>query len=54
LAPAAAALVRSVEREELLRALRAAIDLLLQESGEVREPASNLDAQLRELPDDFS
>jgi hypothetical protein len=54
LAPAAAALVRSVERKELLRALRAAIDLLLQESGEVRELASNLDAQLRELPDDFS
>jgi hypothetical protein len=46
LALAEAALVRSVEPEELLRALRAAIDLLLQEAGELR---SGLTTQLREL-----
>jgi hypothetical protein len=48
LALAEAALVRSVEREELLRALRAAIDLLLREAGEV---ASSLSTQLCELAD---
>jgi hypothetical protein len=47
--PARAALVRSLEREELLRALRAAIDLLLREADEVRDVASNLESQLREL-----
>jgi hypothetical protein len=40
------ALVRSLEREELLRALAAAIEVLLQESG---EPASLVEPQLREL-----
>ena len=53
LGQASTALVRSVEREELLRALRAAIDLLLQEADEL-QPASSLAAQLRELPDDLS
>ena len=49
LAPAEAALVRSLEREELLRALGAAVDLLLQEADEVRELASKLSAQLTSL-----
>jgi hypothetical protein len=47
---ASAALVRLPEREELLRALRASIDLLLEEAGEL---ASKLAMQLRTLPDDF-
>jgi hypothetical protein len=46
LALAEAALVRSTEREELVRALRAAIDLLLHEAGEL---GSTLSEQLREL-----
>jgi hypothetical protein len=49
LAAASAALVRSPEREELLRALRAAIDLLLAEADEIRDLASTLERQLREL-----
>jgi hypothetical protein len=49
LALARAALVRSLEREELLRALRAAIDALLREADEVRDLASSLETQLREL-----
>lgn len=52
LATASAALVRSLEREELLRALGAAVDLLLQEADEVRdlrELASKLTVQLRSL-----
>jgi hypothetical protein len=49
LALASAALVRSLERQELLRALGAAIDVLLQEADEVRELASKLARQLREL-----
>ena len=49
LAQAEAALVRSLEREELLRALRAAVELLLQEADDVRELAAKLDVQLREL-----
>ena len=40
---------RSLEREELLRALGAAVDLLLQEADEVRELASKLTAQLWSL-----
>jgi hypothetical protein len=40
------ALVRSLEREELLRALAAAIEVLLRESG---EPATLVEPQLREL-----
>jgi hypothetical protein len=50
LALAGAALVRSPQREELLQALRASIDLLLEEAGEL---ASKLAMQLRALPDDF-
>jgi hypothetical protein len=52
LAQAGTALVRSVERDELLRALRAAIELLLQEADNL-QAASTLTAQLRELPDDL-
>jgi hypothetical protein len=51
-APASAALVRTLEREELLRALRKAIDLLLQEAEEVPEMVSGLEARLRELTSD--
>jgi hypothetical protein len=47
LAAAGPALVRSLGRDELLRALAAAIELLLQEAG---EPAAGLASQLRELP----
>jgi hypothetical protein len=46
LALAEAALVRSLEPEELVRALRAAIELLLREAGEL---GSDLSTQLREL-----
>jgi hypothetical protein len=46
LALAEAALVRSLDAEELLRALRAAIELLLREAGEL---GSGLSTQLREL-----
>jgi hypothetical protein len=49
LAPASAALVRTLEREELLRALRQAIELLLQEAEEVPEMVTGLEARLREL-----
>jgi hypothetical protein len=49
LAPASTALVRSLEREELLRALRAAIDVLLHEADEVRDLATSIETQLREL-----
>jgi hypothetical protein len=49
--PAAAsdALVRSVQREELLRALDAAVDLLLREAVEVGDVAAKVEAQLRGL-----
>jgi hypothetical protein len=43
------ALVRAVERGELLRALGSAVDLLLRESGEVRDLAANVEPHLREL-----
>jgi hypothetical protein len=43
------ALVRSLEREELLRALGAAVSGLLREAGEVRDVAAKVEAQLREL-----
>jgi hypothetical protein len=43
------ALVRSVDREELLRALESATDGLLAEADEVRELAAKVEAQLREL-----
>ena len=42
-------LVRSLDRAELLRALGRAIDALLREAGEVRELASKVEVQLREL-----
>jgi hypothetical protein len=48
-AAASAALVRSLERDELLRALREAIEVLLREADEVRDLASSLETQLREL-----
>ena len=44
------ALVRSTGREELLRALGAAIELLLAEGGEAGALADGLAQQLRELP----
>lgn len=43
------ALVRLVEREELLRALDSGVALLLHEAGEMRELASKLEAQLGTL-----
>ncbi len=43
------ALVRSLEREELLRALGCAVGGLLRESGDVRDVAARVEAQLREL-----
>jgi hypothetical protein len=48
-AAAEAALVRSLERDELLRALGAAVELLFLEADEVPEPARALERQLREL-----
>jgi hypothetical protein len=44
-------LVRSLERAELLRALAAAIELLLRETDEVSEEAGKLEQQLRDLAD---
>ena len=49
LALASAALVGLPQHEELLRALRAAIDLLLREADEVPALDSKLEVQLREL-----
>lgn len=43
------ALVTSLEREELLRALGCAIDGLLQEADEIRELANKVEPQLHEL-----
>jgi hypothetical protein len=43
------ALVTSLERNELLRALREAIDGLLREVGEVRDLAAKVEPRLREL-----
>jgi predicted nucleotidyltransferase len=43
------ALVGSLERDELLRALGCAIAGLLREAGEVQELAANVEPQLREL-----
>jgi hypothetical protein len=45
----ASALVRSLEREELLRALGAAIAGLLRETAQVRDLATQVEPQLREL-----
>jgi hypothetical protein len=42
-------LVTSLEREELLRALRAVIEGLLSQTDEVREMATKVESQLREL-----
>ena len=49
LAPFKGALVSSLERDELLRALKVAIDGLLHESVEVQELATKVEPQLREL-----
>ncbi len=43
------ALVRSLERDELRRALASAVGGLLRESGEARELAASVEGQLREL-----
>jgi hypothetical protein len=43
------ALVRSLERDELLRALASAIDVLLRESAEARVLATKVEPKLREL-----
>lgn len=42
-------LVHSVDRDELLRSLGAAVELLLHETSEVRDLASKVEAQLRDL-----
>jgi hypothetical protein len=44
-----AAIVCSLDRKELLRALSAAVELLLHEAHDVRELASKTDQQLRDL-----
>jgi hypothetical protein len=44
-----AAIVRSLERDELLRALACALEVLLSETAEVEELAAKLEPQLREL-----
>jgi hypothetical protein len=46
---AASALIHSVEREELLRALAAAIELLIGEAGDVQELANQLQPHLLQL-----
>jgi hypothetical protein len=45
----AGAIVGALERDELLRAFRCAIEGLLRESDEVRELALKVEPQLREL-----
>jgi len=49
LEPFKSALVSSLERDELLRALKAAIDGLLRESVEVEDLAEKVESQLRQL-----
>jgi hypothetical protein len=49
LALAQAALVGAVTREELLRALSAAVELLLHEADDIRALASKIEEQLRDL-----
>jgi hypothetical protein len=49
LSGAGGALVRTLERTELLRALGCAIEALLGETQEVREPASKVEHELRHL-----
>jgi hypothetical protein len=46
---ATAALVRSVERDELLRALRSSVHLLLDESAGLHEDGTKIASLLREL-----
>lgn len=43
------ALVRSLDRDELTRALAGAVARLLAEAGEVRELAASVEGELREL-----
>jgi hypothetical protein len=47
------ALVASLERDELLRALQSAIEGLLQEAEEVRAMAIKVEPQLRQLTADW-
>ena len=47
--PARSALVRSLERDELDRALESAVAALLRESAETREMAESVEGQLREM-----
>lgn len=49
LALAQTAMVHSINREELLRALSAAVDLLLYTADDVREIATKIEQQLRDL-----
>ena len=42
-------LVRALQKQDLLRALRIAVDSLLREAGDARELASKLDSGLRQL-----
>jgi predicted nucleotidyltransferase len=49
LARASDTLVRVVARDDLLRALGAAVELLLHEAGDVRDLAAKVEAQLRDL-----
>jgi len=44
-----AALVRSLDREDLLHALGCVIEALLQEADETRDVADKVEARLREL-----
>jgi hypothetical protein len=48
-APFEETLVRSVEPEELLRALRSVVAALLREQGDARDLAAKLQGQLEEL-----
>ena len=43
------ALVRSIERDELLRALRSAADMLLREAGGLHDDAARIESWLREI-----
>jgi hypothetical protein len=49
LALAQAAMVCSLDREELLRALSGAVELLLHEADDIRDVASKIERQLRDL-----
>jgi hypothetical protein len=54
LAPVNDALVRSLEPDELDRALRSAVAALLRESAEVGEMADKVEGQLRELASGYN